>query len=316
MDFALGGNQCQKGQSRDLMPPPPIPMQQPDVFMASEDVHEVLPRYGGASRSQSRVGPVTPHHQRNASDHPRMVLPSRGNIPPPASVTINNGDNPSPLGRRPPAPQMHTNRGPPLDRTFSPSIITRHKSQSDGSLPSEPSSGYTIGNTAHRRTRPYDRCSLQYPLELDDRAIHPYAHSSGWTSRLGLSSNARSSSHHTSKSPSSPSSHRRPLGHNTSASPHFLPRRLSNSTSMSSLRGQQSTSMSLTNSYSSTTTTLIGSRERDNLLRAPESCAERDRGRNFVTDRGAPTFHRPDPSSGRLPTADAEASARRRTAKR
>lgn len=320
MNCALGGKRCQRGHSRDLMPPPPIPIQRPYVFMGNiptPNVNEVKHNSGGGSRSQPRIGIVAPHHQRNASDLTRMVVTSRGRIPPPACFTANNGGNPSPFGLRPPAPRIYTSRGPSLDHASPPSIIARCKSQSDADSLSKASSARSFGNIAHCHTQPYDDGSLQSPPTLDDRVIHPYTQSNRLTSRLGLSRNARGSGHQASQSLSSPNFHRRPLGQDTSASPHFLPRRSSTSTSMLSLRGQQSTSMSLAiNPQSSTTNTPLGSRARDSLVRAPENFANPDRVRNFVTDPGTPTFRRPDASRGRLPTADAEASAQRRRANR
>lgn len=319
MDYVLGGKHYQKGQSRDLMPPPPIPLQQPYVFTASipnQDVNEILNQNGDGSRSQSGRSPATPHQQRNPSDLRRMTNTSRGKFPPTPSVTANDGSNPSPYGLRLPPPRMPTARPTHVDHTFPPSVIARHKEESDGRLSLEPSSVRSIGNIPHRHTQFYNNGNPKFPLELDNRPIHPYPHSNHSTSRLGLSSNARSSGHQTSQSPSSSNSHRRPLGQDVSASPHFLPGRLSSSTSMSSLRGQQSTSMSHTNSYSSMITTRLDSQERGDRVGAQENSTESDRGRNYIADVGAPISRRLDPSRGRLPTPDAEASAQRRRANR
>ncbi len=317
MDYALGGKRYQKGQSRDVMPPPPIPTQQPYVFRASnpnQDTHDTSLQDSSGRRSQSGTDPVTPHHRSNANDSTRMVLTSRGTIPQPALVAANNGGNASPSGPHSSPLRVHAARGPPLEHAFPPSRIARYERQSDGNLPLEPSSARSSSHIAQRHTQPYDHSSLLFRHEPNNRITHPYAHGNLPTSRLGLSSNARSSGHGTIQSPSNSKLHRRPLGQNTLASPHFLPRRLSNSISMSSLRSGQTTS--LTNSYPSTTSTLVGSKYGDNLARAPENFNERDLGRDFMTDPGAPTFRRPDLSRGRLPTAESEGTIQRRRAHR
>lgn len=287
--YELRGRRYQKGGSRDLMPPPPIPIQQPYVFAAripNEDINEIISSNDENCRSRSGRAPVTPEHEGNPSGLARQLMQLRGNLPPTPSVEANNRGNPSPYGLSPPSRQILAARGPSPGHGFPPSVLARYNGESGNNSSLDPSSSMpTVGNSAHPHAREEDDRSLSFPFEPDHRRIYSNGQLNRSASRLGLSGNARSSISQTGRSPSHQNSHRRPLGREPSESPHFPLYRLSNG---NFFPVQRPTSASRANSYSSSTTTLVGSRERDSLIRARERPAESRHSRNYINDLGAP----------------------------
>lgn len=354
-EYVYGGRQYEKGQSRDLMPPPPIPNRQPHIYMSQvpdASLHELLRQNqnGGASGLPWGVTPFNPdrqHHPRNldgelnASGSPHPAAPQY--------AANNNYDlAPSIIGT--PPPRIPTAAEPPpysaLPRQTAQGDNAQHRGGQSSTLPAfSPYNG--------RQCPPPSPNQGSLQARLNGAGINQTHGSNfgryGSGNSLGLSVNSRSSGQRLSLSPANAGGHRQRLGEAPSASPHFQPRALSNSNSRSPWNAQSPPQL---RRYASNATTLIGSLgprpvhhdrnflvEQDDRIEASHNRGARgsfasdtetlvgsirpgpfthnvDRGRALLVDPQTPGYRRSDPSRGRMLTADPRASAARRRVNR
>lgn len=304
VDYVLGGKRYQKSRSRDLMPPPPVPVQQPYAFVTSIQNQEMA---FGNGHDQTGNVPVTPHLSQSRDPICRFRDP-RSNPSLVPSATAITDTNLSPYSF---SPSMQVSPAS-LQRAHPFSIRPPYNGESERLTIRKPPSMSFASDKARPLTWSYEYGISQFPFERDGT----YTNGSHIASKLGLSSNARSSGQQSYTSPSSSIPQRRPLGQDIATSPYFSHRRLPNHPPMFSSRDQHSANMHRTDSYSSSTTTLVGSRERDNLITAPRDFVEAGHGSHYLTNGGAVSFGRSEISRGRLPMADTEASTHRRRANR
>lgn len=304
VDYMLGGKRYQKSGSRDLMPPPPVPVQQPYAFMTTISNQEMAVQNG---HDQTSNVPVTPHLSRSRDLTCQFIDPrSNPSLVPSAAAITGSNISPysfSPSMQKSPASQQ---------RALPFSVRPPYNGDSDRLTIQKPPSMSFASDKARPATQSYEYGTSEFPFERDGM----YSNNNGFSSKLGLSSNARSSGQQSYTSPSSFNPQRRPLGQDIATSPYFSHRRLPDHPPMSFSRNQHSANMHRTDSYSSSTTTLVRSRERDKLTTAPKDFLEAGHGSHYLTNGGAGPFGRSELSRGRLPTADAEASAHRRRANR
>lgn len=219
------GQSFQRGQSRDLMPPPPLPDQRPLSLMANVPRldHRSTGSHDSGERYLSRLEsiPATPNRRLNGvglghqSNGPHFAVPSA-----PSATT----DEPQYRDFQ----SLRFDLSPNL-RSYPNSPLTTRIHQQNGGT------SYPIASSTPFARSPISRSGQCYhaepPLFAKDvggyRATGPSSSYSRSGRSLGLSNNARSSSSYTPNStPANPGYHRRPLGGGISASPHFPTRQL------------------------------------------------------------------------------------------
>lgn len=223
----LFGNQ--KGHSRDLMPPPPVPHRQPYVYFTQVPEPNLDELLGQGQETDASQWPLASFmFDRQAQDREliRQFDAARVNMP----VTPAHIHNPPPPNLTRSIPHTPIAAGPPRESAWPQGMVRAYDAQHGGSQSSSRTAS-SSRNSRQRRPETLDQGSLQFPLDMD---VNDSTHSVnrrrfGPASSLGLSSNARSSSHRPSQSSANPSIHRQRLGEEPSTSPHFPPIGLSNS---------------------------------------------------------------------------------------
>lgn len=177
-EYGLRGGGFEKSRSRDQMPPPPVPLQQPFVYMArvlTSDIHGINSQHDFVNATQFQPAPITP--QRHFSRGGLSCL-IRG---PDSSMETSNT---SLAGARTNNAQSHLNHhqsprtnmvtaGPVYARggwqapseSFDTERSRNHSSPSS-SLPS-------TGQPPERHSMGDHQGSLMFPIELGDRTIDP-----------------------------------------------------------------------------------------------------------------------------------------------
>ena len=178
-EYAHRGGGFEKCRSRDQMPPPPTPVQQPFVYGArvpSSDLHKGNTQYNHANAISIQRTPITPQRHPSEVGFSRLTLAPGSSIEPSnrllAGARANNGHSHVDHHH-----SQHVNAGavgpvyvrggwqPPPE-----SFDTAERSENFCS----PSSSLPIaGRLPIRRPTGYQRGSLTFPVELGDRSIDP-----------------------------------------------------------------------------------------------------------------------------------------------
>jgi len=302
IDVAHGGPRFQKVGSRELMPPPPIPNRQPYVYLArvpEPNLDEILRQNGNGEANEEQSGGFPPanNYQPYESNLTRQLSVSGDFLPAAPTGVPHNVYVTPPFFPGNAPPQVPIAAGSPPDSGW-PQRGTQAHSTIYGSSSSS-STRFSSRNPPQRRFSGSQQGSLRFPLDIDgtDHVHSSGARRYGSPSSLGLSSNARSSSRLQSQSPSNPGSHRRRLGDEPSASPHFGPRDLPNGATRYPLGNRHPRPLRPIRSYDSDTPTLLGStvpgaiHHDRNFLVEQENYKESSRGRaslaSFASDTEA-----------------------------
>ena len=177
-EYPIRGGGFEKSRSRDQMPPPPIPIQQPFVYAArisSSDIHSLDLQRDRAVVTHSQRAPITPQR------HPSQGGLSRSAVAPSSSMEPSNT---SQAGTGTNVRQSHVDhrhfsnantgtegsvyiRGgwQPPPQSFDAQRSENYSSP-NSSLPS-------TGQPPARRAGGYHQGSLMFPNELGDRTIDP-----------------------------------------------------------------------------------------------------------------------------------------------
>ena len=325
--YVRRGQRDQKPSSRDLMPPPPIPMHQPYVYVIHDvpqpNLHETSSQHGEARASQPETTvseDIMPYQgkltrQVQAVQGPMRLVPT---------MDANNDCNPPPHSLNVRAPDILTYAGP------SPGFAGLQRYtllDQEGSPYSSSLSVSSSRNSRRCRIQGSEEGSLQSRPEMDSigHGAAPAPHGFGSATTLGLSSkscSSRSSSsssrRQSSQSPADHIPHRRRLGEEPSASPHFSSPRPFSGTFRSNFGNPSSFHGRRVGSWASDATTLVGSAGPNSVHddRTPFIAggvhAESGRGRSTAAgDLKNPVDYQTLLSRARLPTTDLEASRRR-----
>ena len=177
-EYAHRGGGFEKCRSRDQMPPPPTPIQQPLVYSArvpSSDLHKGNAQYNHVSAKSFQRAPITPQRHPSEVGFSRLTLAPSSSIEPSdrllAGARANNGHLHVEHHH-----SQHVNAGavgpvnvrggwqPP------PESFDTERSEN----PSSPSSSlHLAGRLPIRHSTGYQQGSLRFPVELGDRSIDP-----------------------------------------------------------------------------------------------------------------------------------------------
>ena len=173
----------QKGQSRDQMPPPPIPMQQPIVYLArvpSSDTHGLDFQHDHEQETHFQRATVTPkqHPSQDLLSHSVLAHgSSRG--PPNMSLAGNKTNNGQPHVAHRQFPQANTGTaGPIYTRGGWQPPLESFDGERSG-ICGSPSSSLPFTGQAPVRRLDYQQGSLIFPIEHENRAINPSSRSNG-----------------------------------------------------------------------------------------------------------------------------------------
>ena len=192
-EYALRGGGFEKCGSRDQMPPPPIPTEQPFVYTArvpSSDLHSLNPQHNHFSAAHFPRAPIEPQR------YPSKGVLSRSMLAPGSSMElsnrlfagarINNGQScvdhhQSPRNSTATAGPVYARGGrqPPPPESFDVER-SRFYSSPSSSLPS-------TGLQPVRRSMGYHQGNLMFPIEVGDRTIDPSSRSHQSVSSNGSS---------------------------------------------------------------------------------------------------------------------------------
>ncbi len=179
---ALRGGGFENCRSRDQMPPPPIPIQQPFVHRArisSSDMHGPDSQHGLVNASHSQRAPVTPQRHSAQGDLNRLMLAPGSSMKPSntswAGAVTDDGQ--SHVDHRQ-YPRANTRNSVPVyvrggwqppPESFDTERSGNHTSPTS-SLPS-------TGPPPARSSMSYHQGSLMFPIDLGDRTIDPSSRS-------------------------------------------------------------------------------------------------------------------------------------------
>ena len=193
-EYAFDGGTFEKCRSRDQMPPPPIPIQQPFVYGArvlSFDLHALNPQHNQVNGTNFQRTPITPERHPYEDGLSRLTL-TPGSLMEPSNSSFtgartNNEHFHADHHQTPSGARMGT-AGPVYVRGgwqpapgFSDTERSEHYSSPSLSL-------HSSAQQPVRRSMGYHQGSLMFPMELGDRMIDPSSGSYQSVSRGGSSS--------------------------------------------------------------------------------------------------------------------------------
>ena len=192
-EYALRGGESDISRSRDQMPPPPIPVQQPFAYMAgtpSSDIHSLSSQHDHVNTKHFQRAPITPQ-QRHSQGGLSRLMPAPGSAMQPfnstsAGASTNKGQSnvdhrQSPCANTGIAGPVYARGGwQPPPESFDTERSGNHSSPSS-SLPS-------TGQPPPRRSSSYHHGSLMFPIDLGDRTVDPSSRSYQSVSSDGSSS--------------------------------------------------------------------------------------------------------------------------------
>lgn len=193
-EYPFDGGTIEKSRSRDQMPPPPIPIQQPFIYGArvpSSDLHALNPQHNHVNGTNFQRTPVTPQRHPYEDGLSRLTLiPDSPMGPSNISFTgarTNNEHFHADHHQTPPRARTGT-AGPVYVRGgwqpapgFSDTERSEHYSSPSLSL-------HSSAQQPVRRSMRYHQGSLMFPIELGDRMIDPSSRSYQSVSSGGSSS--------------------------------------------------------------------------------------------------------------------------------
>lgn len=181
-EYTLRGKGFEKCRSRDQMPPPPIPIQQPLVYMArvpSSDTHGVSSQHDLVNATHFQRAPITPQRYPSQGGLSRLILAPGSSMEPSntslAGARTNSGQSrlyhhQSPRANAGTAGPVYARGGwQPPPESFD-TERSRNYSTTSSSLPS-------TGQPPARRSTGYHQGSLMFPIELGNRTIDPSSRS-------------------------------------------------------------------------------------------------------------------------------------------
>ena len=168
--------ELEKCRSRDQMPPPPVPMQQPFVYttrVPSFDMHGPNSQDGHVNAAHFQRAPITPQRHPSQGGLSHLILAPDPSMEPSntswAGARTNDGQShidhrQSPYANTGNAGSVYARGGwqPPPESFDTERIHTSPNS----SLPS-------TGQPPPRRSMSYHQGSLMFPIDLGDRTIDP-----------------------------------------------------------------------------------------------------------------------------------------------
>ena len=176
-EYAFCGGEFEKRPSRDQMPPPPIPIQQPFVYLArapSSDMQGVNFQQDHVNATHFQRAPLTPQRHPSPSGLSRLMLAPGSSKTSLAGARSNNGQShvdcrQSPRANAGTAGPVYARGGwrPP---EYADMGRSGNYCSPNSSLPS-------IGQPPARRCIDYHQGSLIFPIELGDRTIDPSSRS-------------------------------------------------------------------------------------------------------------------------------------------
>ena len=177
-EYGLRGGGFEKGRSRDQMPPPPIPMQQPFVYMArvpTSDMHGINSQHDSVNATQFQPVPITPRQHFSRGGLSRLIRGPGSSIEPSntslAGARTNNTQShlhhhQSPRTNMVTAGPVYARGGWQAPSESFDTERSRNHSSPSSSLPS-------TGQPPARRSMDYHQGSLIFPIELGDGTIDP-----------------------------------------------------------------------------------------------------------------------------------------------
>lgn len=193
-EYAFDGGTFEKCRSRDQMPPPPIPIQQPFIYRAripSSDLHALNPQHNQVNGTNFQRTPITPQRHPYEDGLSRLTLTPGSSMEPSNSTftwaRTNNEHFRADLHQIPPRARTGT-AGPVYVRGgWQPAPGFSHTERSEHC--SSPSlSLHSSAQQPVRRSMMYHQGSLMFPMELGGRMIDPNSRSYQSLSRGGSSS--------------------------------------------------------------------------------------------------------------------------------
>ncbi|CAD6593676.1 MAG: hypothetical protein ASARMPREDX12_007428 [Alectoria sarmentosa] len=177
-EYAFRGGEFEKLPSRDQMPPPPIPIQQPFVYLArapSSEMQGVNFQQDHVNATHFQRAPLTPQRHPSPSGLSRLMLAPGSSKTSLAGARSNDGQShvdrrQSPRANAGTAGSVYARGGwrPPPE--YSDMGRSENYCSPDSSLPS-------VGQPSARRFIGYHQGSLIFPIELGDRTIDPSSRS-------------------------------------------------------------------------------------------------------------------------------------------
>lgn len=178
IENALRGGGFEECRSRDQMPPPPIPMQQPSVCMASvqaTDMHGLNSQHDHVNANHFQRGPVTPQRHFSQGGLGHLMLAPGSSMEPSntslAGARTKNGHLHADHRQSPSASTLVYARG-----GWQPPPVSFYTERS-GSYSSPGSSLPSTGQPPARRSVGYHQGSMMFPIEIGDRTIDPSSRS-------------------------------------------------------------------------------------------------------------------------------------------
>lgn len=173
-----------KGQSRDQMPPPPIPMQQPIVSLApvpSSDTHGLDFQHDHERETHFPRATVTPkqHPSQDRLSH-SVLAHGSSRRPPNMSLAGNKTNNGQPHVAHRQFPQTNTGTaGPVYTRGGWQPPLESFDGERSGICGSPSSPLPSNGQAPVRRPLDHQQKSLIFPIEHEKHAINPSSRSTG-----------------------------------------------------------------------------------------------------------------------------------------
>lgn len=177
-EYPLRGGGFEGCRSRDQMPPPPIPIQQPLIYVArapSLDLHGVKSQRDHNNATHFQRAPITPQRHPSQGGLSRLMLVP-GSSMEPFNTSLAGARTINEQSHIDPRQSPHTNRG------TAGSVYARGGWQTppesfdmerSGNCSSPSSPLPSTGQPPARRSMGYHQGSLMFPIELGDRTIDP-----------------------------------------------------------------------------------------------------------------------------------------------
>lgn len=182
-EYAVPGGEFEKCLSRDQMPPPPIPMQQPFIHLTRvpySEVHGLKSQHDNVNPTHFQRAPITPQRHSSQGGLSRLIIAPSSSMEPSNSLwaagtrtndgksSLDHGQSPSANTGTPGSVYAGGGWQPP------PVSFDTECSGSDGS----PSSSLpSTGQQPARHPIGYHQASVMFPIELGDRTIDPSSRS-------------------------------------------------------------------------------------------------------------------------------------------
>lgn len=192
-EYTFDGGLFENCRSRDQMPPPPVPVQQPFVYGArvpSSDLHALNPQHNHVNGTYSQRTPITPQRHPYEDGLSRLTLTPGSSMEPSNSLftgaRANNEQFYVDHHQTPPRARTGTARGVYVRGGWQPAPFSDTERSEHYSSPKS----LLRSNTQQpvRRSMRHHQGSLMFPLVLGDRVIDPSSCSDRSVSSGGSSS--------------------------------------------------------------------------------------------------------------------------------